>query len=196
MTTDMDDLKDRVRESVREYHREGYMDEYPEDSLHEIADSHTPVYNSDLLELPQTGGYMYLATEQPEHASNLGEEGSAINAIAANVYNELLQVAHEEYDKIKNQKGGDKDMGHLGNYIVQPAKKASKRKSKASDCRHRAWEVKRENAEQASRVFDSSKGGNREDAIKKGKELAKKHGCAVKFRNSRNGQFREVRDYN
>lgn len=198
MAADMDDLKEQVRDSVREYYEQGYLEEDPQGTISEIADTAVPVYNDQLLELPQKGGHMYLATESPPHASNLGEEGSAINAIAANVYNELRQEAQGEYNKIKNQNRGDNNtMSHLGDYIVQPATKERSRENSDHDDRHRAWEVKRENAEQASRVFDSTdkRTHNRDKAMDKGKDLAKKNNCSIKFRNSRNGQFREVRNY-
>lgn len=88
-------------------------------------------------------------------------------------------------------------MAHLGDYIIQPATKEKEREKADHDDRHRAWEVKREGADRASAVYDSTTSNthNRDKAIEKGKYLAERHGCVLKFRNSRNGQFREVRNY-
>jgi hypothetical protein len=43
-------LEKETREEVRERAEELLDDPYPEDTLHEIADSNVPIYNSDRVE--------------------------------------------------------------------------------------------------------------------------------------------------
>jgi len=95
--TTLRDLKERVREEVRDTNFEEY--DYPRDILHEIADSAIPVYNSNVLDVAKSD--LWLAVEEPEFWPR--HQKSAISAIQANIYNELSQVAHEEFDKQKEK---------------------------------------------------------------------------------------------
>ena len=70
---------------------------YPEDAVHEIADSAVPVYNHDLITLAYND--MNLAVDVPELGPAFNGEPTPCNIIAANVYeaiaNELYQLLYE-----------------------------------------------------------------------------------------------------
>lgn len=84
---------------------ERYQDEkYPEDLIHEIADSHTPIYNSDIMAYAQDD--FSLATEAPELGPAFDGEATAINIIASNIYERIYSALSEKLVELKE---GDND---------------------------------------------------------------------------------------
>jgi len=93
----MYDLKQRMREDIKDSLQELKDNEYPEDVIHEMADSNVPVYNGQLLELALSD--LFLASDEPEFYA-FGGEHNAVNAIAGNIFLELMEVANEEFEKL------------------------------------------------------------------------------------------------
>lgn len=94
------DFKDRVRDAVRDEAELLRENSYPEDILHEIADSCVPIYNYELLEVAQSD--LWLAVEELEIFA-FGGDHTAVGAIAGNLFRELEQVAREEWQKIERE---------------------------------------------------------------------------------------------
>lgn len=68
------------------------------DAISEIADGAVPVYTGDLMELAAQN--ITLATSTPELGPAFGGEPTPVNIIAANVYERLTEVAHDEWNRI------------------------------------------------------------------------------------------------
>ena len=101
--TTMYELEQEIRDEVREEADSLMQSEYPEDSLHEMADSHVPVYN-ELLDL--TASDNNLALSEPEVLAFDGTP-TPINAIAGNVYERLLRAAFDEWEDVKAEREDD-----------------------------------------------------------------------------------------
>lgn len=71
------------------------------DEIHSIADSLTPIYNGELLELACDNNE--LATSEPELGPAFGGEPTPINIIAANVYEFICNYMYENEESIKKQ---------------------------------------------------------------------------------------------
>jgi len=67
----------------------------PHDLIAELADSLTPVYTSDLLEL--AADHSAFTTDEPELGPAFGGEPTPVNIIAANVYEYLTAVLWDEF---------------------------------------------------------------------------------------------------
>lgn len=68
------------------------------DTITEIADGAVPVYTTDLMEL--AAGNITLATATPELGPAFDGEPTPVNIVAANVYERLTEVAHDEWNRI------------------------------------------------------------------------------------------------
>lgn len=64
------------------------------DVAHWVAESYTPAYNSDILQLA-ADNVAALAVTRPDSVS----DGSPVGAIAANIYEALYLEAHKAIDK-------------------------------------------------------------------------------------------------
>lgn len=97
--TTIEQLKADVDEEVRSTHKQGYMNKYPEDSLHEIADSHVPIYYSTLTEmLAGDGSLAYVEDE------GLCDPTKGVHhMIQVAIYEHLLQQAHETWQAIQEE---------------------------------------------------------------------------------------------
>lgn len=98
MMTDLDSLKDQVREAVHETAWDEY--EYAEEDLiHELVDSATPIYNGEILEVAKNNPE--LATTKPEILAHDGST-TGINCITGRIFEELEAVAWEEYNSLSD----------------------------------------------------------------------------------------------
>ncbi len=70
------------------------------DLLHEITDSHVPVYHSDLLDL--AAKHNHLGTDIPEFGPAFDGSPTAVNIIAANVYEHLSNELHKKLNAIED----------------------------------------------------------------------------------------------
>tara|TARA_R100000315_G_C5154438_1_gene88657 strand:+ start:223 stop:600 length:378 start_codon:yes stop_codon:yes gene_type:complete len=86
-------VRDAKEELIEQGTKAGFttVDEWS-DLLHEIADSHVPVYHSDLLSL--AARHHHLGTDIPEIGPAFDGSPTASNIIAANVYEHLLNELH------------------------------------------------------------------------------------------------------
>lgn len=99
------ELKENVRQEVQDRFQEIKESRYESDLIHELVDSHCPIYYKDILDCAIDD--FSLATEKPEVYAFNGEE-TAINAIAGNIYQVLVQVAYEEYELAKGEAEDEK----------------------------------------------------------------------------------------
>ena len=76
-------------------------DEDTDRMIHEIADSTTPIYDSDILDVASSRPELALT----EPACGPARDGSAtpINFIVANIYEALTATLHETLDEIKEK---------------------------------------------------------------------------------------------
>ena len=95
MTT-LYDIKQGALESLRESIES--TGDYDDDTLHEIADSSVPVYNQDILEAALDD--MDLALTEPEIGPAFDGSSTAINIIAANIYEAILEFLTENADRL------------------------------------------------------------------------------------------------
>ena len=95
----MFELINSVQEKVRERRGELLESPYPEDTIHEIADSWVPIYNADLAELlAENPGLAY-----PEDDVFGGETPDVFRLLMWTVYEQLSQAAHEEWRTIEEE---------------------------------------------------------------------------------------------
>ena len=95
----MKNLEKELLEELENNKQEILEDKYPEDVIREYVDSSVPVMTYDLLKLAESD--FWLAVDEPEIMAFDGKN-SAVNAIAGNVYERLMEVASDWLDK--NQK--------------------------------------------------------------------------------------------
>jgi len=96
-------MEQRLREEIREAYDNGELATNSDDALCEIVDGLVPVYTGDLLRLALDR--LELATAEPEVYAFDGEH-TAVNAIAANTYYDLL-IAGQEY--LEELEAGEED---------------------------------------------------------------------------------------
>tara|TARA_R100000808_G_scaffold10102_1_gene27172 strand:+ start:218 stop:643 length:426 start_codon:yes stop_codon:yes gene_type:complete len=72
-----------------------------QDWIHEIADSCTPIYTYDILECAMEE--MSLATCEPEIGPAFGGEPTAVNLIAANIYEKVCEHLYDMEQQIKRR---------------------------------------------------------------------------------------------
>ncbi len=94
-----------VRSEVRDRADELREDVYPEDILHEIADTSVPVYTSSLMDMAADN--IGLAVDEPELGPAFDGSPTPVNIIAANVFEALQQVAYEEWQAIQAEGSTD-----------------------------------------------------------------------------------------
>jgi len=98
----MSGLYDRLkmaREELREWAKDNPDDDEPDERIHEIADSSVPVYNSDILQCAMDD--FDLALTVPEIGPAFGGESTAVNIIAANIYERIEGDLREEWKRIE-----------------------------------------------------------------------------------------------
>ena len=99
-TYSLHDLEHRLKQDIDDQTTDIKANEYPDDYLHEIVDGFVPVYNADLLRYALDD--LWLAVVQPEHMAFDGEN-TAVNAIAANIYDHLMECANEYWRKLTEE---------------------------------------------------------------------------------------------
>ncbi len=96
MASTLDEIKTNAAEELTDWLKENpdYKDE-PHDTIAEIADSFTPIYYYDLLQLAANN--LCLGTDEPELGPAFDGSPTPCNIIAANVYeaisNHLFETA-------------------------------------------------------------------------------------------------------
>lgn len=101
----MSDLYDLVKsacDELQEWIDENPGDDEPHDRIFEIADSHVPVYNSDIIQCASDN--INLALDEPELGPAF--DGSptpiTINIIAANIFEHIEAELWEYYNEHKD----------------------------------------------------------------------------------------------
>ena len=87
-TTTLKSLETSLRERLEDCKGDILTSPNPEDTLYEQVDMEVPVYNADLLEVCDNSPWLGLDTPNLECAN-------AFNSIKANIYDHLLEIAHE-----------------------------------------------------------------------------------------------------
>lgn len=110
----LQDVIEEVEQEVADRFDEMKDDENYSDTLHEIADSACPVYNSDIMEIASHDNDIMHGV--PECGPAFDGENTPINIAAANIYDAAMQAAHAKFDELKeeaeeNEDGGETDEG-------------------------------------------------------------------------------------
>jgi hypothetical protein len=88
-------LNDIIKDAIEEL-KDGWKDaQYPEDMVHEIADSSVPVYTYQLAQLAAED--VALFTDEPELGPAFDGSPTPANIVAANIYE---RVSQELFDKL------------------------------------------------------------------------------------------------
>ena len=74
---------------------------YPEDVLHEYADSAVPIYTADLMELAANN--IDLATDEPECGPAFDGAPTPVNIVAANVYEALIAEGYDWLREVQDE---------------------------------------------------------------------------------------------
>jgi hypothetical protein len=99
----MSDLYDLVKsacEELQEWIDENPGDDEPHDRIFEIADSHVPVYNSDIIQCAADN--ISLAVDEPELGPAFDGSPTPINIIAANIFEYIEAELWEYYNDHKD----------------------------------------------------------------------------------------------
>lgn len=100
-TLSMWQLEKDIRQEVRDEAQNLFDNVYPDDMLHEMADSQVPIYTSDLMDLAASD--IDLATTTPEAGPGFDGTPTPTNIIAANVYERLWAAASAEWTDIQSE---------------------------------------------------------------------------------------------
>jgi hypothetical protein len=98
----MDELG-RIEKGALEHLKELLKDEpqYESDVIHEIADSHCPIYYSDILQLAADN--IFLATTESDIGPAFDGSPTPINIITANIYEHIISVLYEHLEELKEE---------------------------------------------------------------------------------------------
>jgi len=88
----VEELKERLQESP---------DDDGGDIISEIADSHTPIYNYDIIQMAAEN--LSLAVNEPELGPAFDGSPTPINIIAANIYEAIEQELWDKLEDIKEE---------------------------------------------------------------------------------------------
>ena len=94
------DREQMVRSIVQEEAKELLEDPYPEDRITEIVDGSVPIYTNDLLDIAADN--MNMAVLEPELGPAFDGTPTPVNIIAANIYEALMEVAYDEWQKVQD----------------------------------------------------------------------------------------------
>lgn len=95
----MRELEQSLRDEMKERADEIRDETYPEDMVSEMADGWVPIYTYDIMQYAADD--IDLAVVVPEIGPAFNGEPSAVNIIAANIYERLQRVAFEEWQDIE-----------------------------------------------------------------------------------------------
>lgn len=91
--------------------------QYPDDCVHEVADSFVPIYNYDLLQY--AANCLDLAVDEPELGPAFDGSPTPVNIIAANIYEAVSNYLYGELDDILaelEQENKCPNCGEFGNF--------------------------------------------------------------------------------
>jgi len=101
MTTLRELEKDVLEELKWQLENEDWYNDDDYDLIHSIADSNTPIYYSDILELAAEN--TFLALDEPELGPAFDGSPTPVNIIAANIFEHLERVLWENIEEIKEE---------------------------------------------------------------------------------------------
>ena len=108
MEVKMHTLKEAIKESIKEAIEDDLYDDI-EDGLHEIVDSHMPIYTYEIIEYALDD--ISLAVTEPETYAFDGKH-NAVNAILGNIYDEQYHSAILSYAQIIEDIKKEKENEH------------------------------------------------------------------------------------
>ena len=88
----IEELKERLQDSP---------DDDEGDLIHEIADSHVPIYNYNILQMAAEN--LSLAVDEPELGPAFDGSPTPINIIAANIFEAIEQELWDKLEDIKEE---------------------------------------------------------------------------------------------
>lgn len=101
-----DVIASAIYELEEEYRTRG-NEPYFEDTLSEIADSNTPIYNNEIMQIAADN--IDLATNEPEFGPAFDGRPTPINIIAANIYDRIYEAVSQRYEELKEHKCAKED---------------------------------------------------------------------------------------
>ncbi len=97
--TTMHGLKDEIETEIKDCAKELYEGAYPEDRIHEMADSSVPVYNADRAEaLADDPSLAYL-----DDSGLVADDADVYTRIGVAIYEQLTQHAHTYWSELKDE---------------------------------------------------------------------------------------------
>lgn len=104
------DAKEELKERIDLNLKENELDDIEDlgdinDDIHEVADSHVPIYTRDILEVAL--GNIELASYEPELGPAFSKEKSGSNMIAGAIYEHLTEVLFEYSEELKTKGGAE-----------------------------------------------------------------------------------------
>jgi hypothetical protein len=96
----IEDFKDTLEQEKKEI----LSSDYPDDLLHEYADSAVPVYNWDLAQLLANNQELAFPDE-PTLVADSGDDFNIFKIIMFSVYERLLEAGHEWFNEQKAEVG-------------------------------------------------------------------------------------------
>ncbi len=90
----IDDVREELRDRFEEY-PDDFLRNEPNDVISEIADTNTPLYTWDLMELAAEN--LNFATDEPELGPAFDGSPTPVNIIAANIYEAIEAECWDEW---------------------------------------------------------------------------------------------------
>ena len=92
-------LKQDVKEEVRWHYEKGYLKQYAGDTLHEIADSHVPIWYGELTEMLANDGRLAYVDEPDLCDPDKGIHGM----IQVAIFERLIEQAWTTWQEIQDE---------------------------------------------------------------------------------------------
>lgn len=110
MTEETKQLRHLIKDAVEELEDrfDEIQDTTADSDINEIAEGCVPVHYFDVIELTRED--MWLATEEPQLYCFDGKH-TAVNAIAGNAYDEILQALWTRYEELKEEREEERKEG-------------------------------------------------------------------------------------
>lgn len=110
MTEETKQLRHLIKDAVEELEDtfDDIVETTADSDLQDIAEKYVPVHFFDVIELTRED--LWLATEEPQSFFFSGEH-TAVNAIAGNAYDEILQALWTRYEELKEEREEERKEG-------------------------------------------------------------------------------------
>jgi len=103
----LDEIEKDAIEELEEWVKDNPDDDPTDEAIFEIADSSTPIYNYDILQLAASN--LFLATDAPDIGPAFDGSPTPINIIAANIYEYISNALYQRWSEIEKEKEEEED---------------------------------------------------------------------------------------